>query len=99
MNYAEFQLRGVGDPRLAVHATSAMPAWLWSVDGTQILWANPVGARVFGAASGAAPNTLAPTGLAHRICVPSTDQSHAGMALVACTASRGSPTPRNWNSA
>ena len=54
MNYAEFQLRGVGDPRLAVHATSALPAWLWSVDGTQILWANPVGARVFGAASGAA---------------------------------------------
>ena len=54
MNNAEFQLRGVGDPRLAVHATSALPAWLWSVDGTRILWANPVGARVFGAANGAA---------------------------------------------
>ena len=47
----------------------------------------------------AAPNNFAPTGLAHRIRVPSTDQSHAGAALVACTASRGSPTPRNWNSA
>ena len=53
MNNAEFQLRGVGDPRLAVHATSALPAWLWSIDGTRILWANPVGARLFGAANGA----------------------------------------------
>jgi PAS domain S-box-containing protein len=52
MNHSEFQLRGVGDPRLAVHATSALPAWLWSVDGTQILWANPVGARLFGAPNG-----------------------------------------------
>src|SRR5216684_6334478 len=54
MNKAEFQLRGVGDPRLAVHATSALPAWLWSVDGRRILWANPVGARLFGAANAAA---------------------------------------------
>src|SRR6202165_2118890 len=53
MNNAEFQLRGIGDPRLAVHATSAFPAWLWSVDGKRILWANPVGARLFGAANGA----------------------------------------------
>src|SRR3984893_18959300 len=52
MNNAEFQLRGIGDPRLAVHATSALPVWLWSVDGTRILWANPVGARLFGAANG-----------------------------------------------
>ena len=54
MNNAEFQLRGVGDPRLAVHATSALPAWLWSIDGTRLLWANPVGARLFNAAHGAA---------------------------------------------
>ena len=47
MNNAEFQLRGVGDPRLAVHATSALAVWLWSIDGTRILWANPVGARLF----------------------------------------------------
>jgi PAS domain S-box-containing protein len=53
MNNTEFQLRGVGDPRLAVHATSALPVWLWSVDGTRILWANPVGARMFGATNGA----------------------------------------------
>ena len=53
MNHAEFQLQGLGDPRLAVHATSALPAWLWSTDGTRILWANPVGARMFGAANNA----------------------------------------------
>jgi PAS domain S-box-containing protein len=53
MNNADFQLRGIGDPRLAVHASSARPAWLWSTDGTRILWANPVGARLFGAANGA----------------------------------------------
>src|SRR6202011_2762647 len=47
----------------------------------------------------AAPNSLAPTGLAHSTRVPSIDHSHAGRALVACTASRGSPTPCNWNSA
>jgi hypothetical protein len=51
MNNAEFQLQGVSDPRLAVHATSALPAWLWSIDGTRILWANPVGARLFDAAN------------------------------------------------
>ena len=47
----------------------------------------------------AAPNNLAPTGLAHQIRAPSLDHSHAGSALVACTASRGSPSPSNWNSA
>jgi PAS domain S-box-containing protein len=51
MNNAEFQLQALGDPRLAVHATSGLPTWLWSTDGTRILWANPVGARVFGAAN------------------------------------------------
>jgi PAS domain S-box-containing protein len=50
---AEFQLRAVGDPRLALHATSALPAWLWSLDGTRILWSNPVGAKPFGAANAA----------------------------------------------
>jgi PAS domain S-box-containing protein len=54
MNNADFQLQGVSDPRLAVHAASALPAWLWSIDGTRILWANPVGARLFDAANGAA---------------------------------------------
>ncbi|MBR0841799.1 PAS domain S-box protein [Bradyrhizobium liaoningense] len=54
MTSSDFQLRGVGDPRLAVHATSPLPAWLWSIDGKHVLWANPVGARLFGAADAAA---------------------------------------------
>ncbi|MCG6204992.1 PAS domain-containing protein [Rhodopseudomonas sp. HC1] len=45
----DFQLRGVDDPRLAAHAVRALPVWLWSVDGTRVLWANPVGARLLGA--------------------------------------------------
>ncbi|WP_371421063.1 PAS domain-containing protein [Tardiphaga sp.] len=53
MNNADFQLRGVGDARLAVHATSNQPVWLWSLDGTRVLWANPVGARLFGARNAA----------------------------------------------
>ena len=43
------------DPRLAAqladHATGVLPAWLWSADGSRILWANAVGAALFGAAS------------------------------------------------
>ncbi|WP_445217750.1 PAS domain-containing protein [Bradyrhizobium sp. Pa8] len=54
MTSSDFQLRGVGDPRLAVHATSPLPAWLWSIDGTRVLWANPVGAKLFGAANATA---------------------------------------------
>ncbi|MCK1737441.1 PAS domain S-box protein [Bradyrhizobium sp. 138] len=54
MTSSDFQLRGVGDPRLAVHATSQLPAWLWSIDGARVLWANPVGAKLFGAANSAA---------------------------------------------
>ena len=33
-------------PALAAHAMSAMPAWLWSRDGSLLLWSNPVGAAV-----------------------------------------------------
>jgi signal transduction histidine kinase len=39
------------ETRLADHATSAAPAWLWRADGSRILWANAVGAAAFGAAS------------------------------------------------
>ena len=39
------------DPRLALHATGAMPAWLWSADGCKILWANPTAAAIFDASS------------------------------------------------
>jgi PAS domain S-box-containing protein len=54
MNNADFELRGGADPRLAAHAAGPLPAWLWSTDGTRILWANPVGASVFGAADATA---------------------------------------------
>ena len=37
--------------RLAALATSACPAWLWSADGSRILWANAVGAAIFGAST------------------------------------------------
>lgn len=53
MTSSDFQLRGVGDPRLSVHATSPLPAWLWSLDGSRVLWANAVGAKFFGAANAA----------------------------------------------
>ncbi len=46
-------MRGLEDPRLSVHATSAFPTWLWLIDGTRIAWANPVGASLFGAANAA----------------------------------------------
>jgi PAS domain S-box-containing protein len=39
------------DPRLAALATGAWPVWLWSTDGSRILWANAVGAAIFGAVS------------------------------------------------
>lgn len=54
MTNSDFQLRGIGDPRLAVHATAPLPAWLWSLDGTRVLWANAVGAKFFGADNAAA---------------------------------------------
>jgi PAS domain-containing protein len=39
----------LGDARLAAHAVSATPVWLWSTDGTRILWANPAGCAALGA--------------------------------------------------
>src|SRR5215475_10776477 len=67
MGVTDFQLRFVGDLRLAPHATSALPAWLWSTDGAHVLWANPVAARQLGAANGAdlAKRTFGPAD-AHR---------------------------------
>jgi PAS domain S-box-containing protein len=52
MTDLDFHLLAIRDPRLAAHATSALPAWLWSADGARILWANPAGARIFGARNG-----------------------------------------------
>src|SRR5215470_17332997 len=39
------------DPRLADLGASPRPAWLWELDATHILWANAVGAAMFGAAT------------------------------------------------
>ncbi|SDN82081.1 PAS domain S-box protein [Afipia sp. GAS231] len=80
MNFAEFQLQASGDPRLAAYAASPLPAWLWSSDGTRILWANPAGAGVFGAADGAA--------LANRIFGPA-DRHRRQVARLAGRVSAG----------
>ncbi|MGH6664149.1 MAG: PAS domain S-box protein, partial [Pseudolabrys sp.] len=50
----EFQFTCLTDPRLAAHALSPAPVWLWSADGTRVLWANPTAAAIFDAASPAA---------------------------------------------
>ena len=42
------------DARLAPLAVSPLPAWLWTLDATRILWANPAGAAIFGAATSVA---------------------------------------------
>ena len=39
---------------MAAYAASRLPAWLWTADGKRILWANPAGVRLFGAANAAA---------------------------------------------
>src|SRR5262245_55539512 len=44
------------DPRLAPLALSPLPAWAWSVDAARVLFANPTGAAIFGAAT---PSALA----------------------------------------
>jgi PAS domain S-box-containing protein len=54
MNDADIQCLAAHDPRLAACAASRLPAWLWTADGRRILWANPAGARVFGASDAAA---------------------------------------------
>ena len=46
----------IRDARLANHAMSASPAWLWASDGTRVLWANAVGAALLGAEN---PHALA----------------------------------------
>ena len=68
MKDAEIQVLAASDPRLAAYAASRLPAWLWSADGNRILWANPAGARLFGAASttALAEKTFGPADLHRR---------------------------------
>jgi PAS domain S-box-containing protein len=49
MSESAAQLSYLRDSRLSAHAISASPAWLWAADATRILWANAVGAAIFGA--------------------------------------------------
>jgi signal transduction histidine kinase/PAS domain-containing protein len=50
MTFVESELALLRDPRLAALASSAWPAWVWAADGSRMLWANAVGAALFGAA-------------------------------------------------
>jgi PAS domain S-box-containing protein len=47
MSGSGFQLSLLRDGRLAPLATGGLPAWLWSLDGTRIVWANATAAAVF----------------------------------------------------
>ena len=58
MNGTEFQFACLNDPRLAAHALSPAPVWLWSAQAPRLLWANPVGAAIFDAPSPAAAANL-----------------------------------------
>ncbi|HEU0095450.1 MAG TPA: hypothetical protein VFQ52_03280, partial [Rhizomicrobium sp.] len=49
-----FSAQAISDPRLAIHAVSGAPAWVWSTDGARILWANAAGVKFFGARDDAA---------------------------------------------
>ncbi|HEY0218566.1 MAG TPA: PAS domain-containing protein, partial [Afipia sp.] len=49
-----FSAQAISDPRLAIHAVSCAPAWVWSTDGVRILWANAAGVKFFGAKDDAA---------------------------------------------
>jgi PAS domain S-box-containing protein len=57
MSVTELQFAWLSDARLAAHALSPMPVWLWSADATRILWANPIAAAIFDAVT---PGALAP---------------------------------------
>jgi PAS domain S-box-containing protein len=56
MKGPEFQFACLSDQRLAAHALSPTPVWLWSADATRVLWANAVAAAIFDADS---PGALA----------------------------------------
>jgi PAS domain S-box-containing protein len=58
MSGTKFQIADLSDPRLAVHALSPMPVWLWSADATRIIWANPTAAAIFNAPSPAAVSDI-----------------------------------------
>ncbi|MEJ2434557.1 MAG: PAS domain-containing sensor histidine kinase [Pseudolabrys sp.] len=58
MSGTERQFAWLNDERLAEHALSPDPAWLWSPDGSRMLWANAVAAAVFDCPTPAAASAL-----------------------------------------
>ena len=82
MKDAEIQWLAPDDPRQAF-AASGLPAWLWTADGTRILWANPAGARLFGAAGTAAltEKTFGPADLHRRQIARLSGRLRAGGAI------------------
>ena len=57
MSGPEFQF-WLSDTRLAGHALSPSPVWLWNSAGTKILWCNPTAAAIFDAGTPAAATSL-----------------------------------------
>ena len=51
MTNRKLHLAFLEDPRFAAHALSPAPVWLWSAAANRVLWANPVAAAIFEAAS------------------------------------------------
>jgi signal transduction histidine kinase len=82
MPIVESELALLKIPRLAALATSAWPAWLWSADGSRILWANAVGAAIFGAANVAAGGAVRPS---------ATDAAAAQMSRIAASLAPAGP--------
>ncbi|RTL51782.1 MAG: PAS domain-containing protein [Bradyrhizobiaceae bacterium] len=54
MSQINFSLQAIRDPQLAIHAVSGAPVWVWSEDGSRILWANAAGVTFFNARDDAA---------------------------------------------
>jgi PAS domain S-box-containing protein len=59
MSEPRFQFGWLNDRRLAAHALSPTPVWLWHAQAPRILWANPIAAAIFDAPSPQAASTLA----------------------------------------
>ena len=58
MNGTEFQFACLSDQRLAAHALSPTPAWLWGPDASRLLWVNAIAAAIFDCATPTAATDL-----------------------------------------
>jgi len=80
MTGTENQIAWLNDPRLATHALSPSPVWLWSIDARRLLWANSVAAAIFNAGS---------PGAAADVAFDSGDPAAAQIARLAGTLPQG----------